>query len=252
MNKSKGIFVECQLCHKTFRGGLNNLHLHKTHKINPAKYASRFPEQDIWIKYSKRCPICNKVLNSSVKKFCSRECFAESSKIKGFPNYEQHHNGRNFGQRRQLGEFTSPGMTGKNHSKKTKKRLRETSTYNFNHSGSFGYEYFVEDLGHCVRSGWEANIARLLKFLGIEYVYEPKVFSIPKIGNYLPDFYLPQYDLYLEVKGHWRAWKRVNKVYAFAKQGLGSIALIDNKKYYQIRNLCKHIVPDWDKAVIKR
>ena len=64
---------------------------------------------------------------------------------------------------------------------------------------------FREDLGHYVRSSWEANIARILKFLDLEYKYEPKLFSI-RDGSvskfYRPDFYIPIIDVYVEVKGY--------------------------------------------------
>jgi hypothetical protein len=61
------------------------------------------------------------------------------------------------------------------------------------------------DLGKFMRSGWEANCARLFDYLKIEWVYEPRVFVFEKIKSgtlsYLPDFYLPGLDLWIEVKG---------------------------------------------------
>lgn len=62
------------------------------------------------------------------------------------------------------------------------------------------------DLGHYVRSMWEANVARILKLKNIEYRYEIKAYPFydangKLIDSYLPDFYLPKYDVYLEVKG---------------------------------------------------
>lgn len=62
------------------------------------------------------------------------------------------------------------------------------------------------DLGHYVRSMWEANVARILKLKNIEYKYEMEAYSFydangELIDSYLPDFYLPKYGAYLEVKG---------------------------------------------------
>jgi hypothetical protein len=61
------------------------------------------------------------------------------------------------------------------------------------------------DLNQFVRSGWEANVLRWLKYKNIKYLYEPKVFVFDKIKHgtvsYLPDIYLPEEDVYLEVKG---------------------------------------------------
>ena len=51
----------------------------------------------------------------------------------------------------------------------------------------------------------EAEIARLLDFYGVHWEYEPRSFPLewdaegrPK-GFFAPDFYLPDYDLFLEV-----------------------------------------------------
>jgi hypoxanthine phosphoribosyltransferase len=51
----------------------------------------------------------------------------------------------------------------------------------------------------------ERQFARLLDFYGIEWQYEPRTFTLErdKAGNpvqaFTPDFYLPAYDLYIEI-----------------------------------------------------
>ena len=51
----------------------------------------------------------------------------------------------------------------------------------------------------------ERQFARLLDFYGIEWQYEPRTFVLErdKVGNpvqaFAPDFYLPAYDLYIEI-----------------------------------------------------
>jgi hypothetical protein len=51
----------------------------------------------------------------------------------------------------------------------------------------------------------ERQFARLLDFYQIEWEYEPRSFDLQrdKLGNviqrFTPDFYLPQYDLYIEI-----------------------------------------------------
>ena len=51
----------------------------------------------------------------------------------------------------------------------------------------------------------ERQFARLLDFYGIEWQYEPTTFTLErdKAGNpvqaFTPDFYLPAYDLYIEI-----------------------------------------------------
>ena len=60
--------------------------------------------------------------------------------------------------------------------------------------------------GYRFRSRLEARWAVFFDAAGIEYEYEPEAFSIPQTygnhnGAYLPDFYLPRFDVYAEVKG---------------------------------------------------
>jgi len=54
-----------------------------------------------------------------------------------------------------------------------------------------------------MRSSWEILFAKYLDKLGIKWLYEPKFFDL---GNttYTPDFYLPEFDYYIEIKGWWR------------------------------------------------
>lgn len=48
-------------------------------------------------------------------------------------------------------------------------------------------------------SRWEANIARLFNHFCIKWIHQPETFDLHK-QKYTPDFYLPEYDLYIEVK----------------------------------------------------
>jgi len=62
-----------------------------------------------------------------------------------------------------------------------------------------------KDLGISVRSGWEANCLRYLNHLEIKWEYEPEVFFFEGIKHgtvsYTPDIYLPEKDIWIEVKG---------------------------------------------------
>jgi hypothetical protein len=57
------------------------------------------------------------------------------------------------------------------------------------------------------KNAWEANAARILTFMKREWQYEIKTFWFEKIKtgtrSYKPDFYLPNENLYIEVKGYW-------------------------------------------------
>jgi hypothetical protein len=51
-----------------------------------------------------------------------------------------------------------------------------------------------------MRSSWEAAFARWCDENTVAWVYEPLSFSIPS-GSYTPDFYLLDYDFWIEIKG---------------------------------------------------
>jgi len=64
---------------------------------------------------------------------------------------------------------------------------------------------YRKDLKQYFRSKWEANIVRYYNFVGIKWVYEPQEFEFHKIKRgsrfYKPDFYLPEQDKFIEIKG---------------------------------------------------
>lgn len=51
-----------------------------------------------------------------------------------------------------------------------------------------------------MRSGWEVKVADYLTFKGFDWYYECEWLSIGDV-NYLPDFYIPELEIYIEVKG---------------------------------------------------
>lgn len=60
--------------------------------------------------------------------------------------------------------------------------------------------------GYKYRSGWEKSLARYFHYHGIAFEFEPVRFEFTGIQRgtrgYTPDFYLPELDLYVEVKGN--------------------------------------------------
>ena len=57
--------------------------------------------------------------------------------------------------------------------------------------------------GIMMRSSWEIIYAKYLDKLKIKWLYESTIFDL---GNttYTPDFYLPERNRYIEIKGYWR------------------------------------------------
>ncbi|MNY18883.1 hypothetical protein D3C86_1522920 [compost metagenome] len=86
---------------------------------------------------------------------------------------------------------------------------------------------------------WEANIARILRLKGIEYKFEKEAFPFydqngDLIDSYLPDFYLPKYNAWLEVKGQMDEISQ-KKILLFLNEGYRLI-IVDGKIY---DNLCR-------------
>lgn len=63
--------------------------------------------------------------------------------------------------------------------------------------------YFVKKSGEKVncRSGYEVIYANYLIMNDIDFEYEPETFKLCDGKRYTPDFYLPYYDKYIEIKG---------------------------------------------------
>lgn len=55
----------------------------------------------------------------------------------------------------------------------------------------------------CINS--EGVFARQLDSVGIQWIYEPRRFRLSWGATYFPDFYLPEFDIWIEVKGYMRA-----------------------------------------------
>lgn len=96
------------------------------------------------------------------------------------------------------------------------------------HAKSAGW--FYTNSGIAVRSSWKLFICNLLSRLGINWEYEPQVFDLG-FASYRPDLYLPNYNVWIEIKGYWRNGER-EKVEAFSK--LYPLLLIDEQAYQEI------------------
>ena len=107
------------------------------------------------------------------------------------------------------------------------------------------------DLGDVFfRSAWEANIARWLNFNGVKWEFEPTTFWFEKIRrgvrSYTPDFYLPEEDRFIEVKG-WMDAKSKTKLKRMAKyHPKVNIELLDAKRYKEITKSAQYVIPNWE------
>lgn len=109
-----------------------------------------------------------------------------------------------------------------------------------------------EDIGIFVRSSWEANVARLMTYLNIEWEYEPMRFYFPDEGDsilsYCPDFYLPQTGTFIEVKG-WmdpNSISRIDKFSRYFQTQYEHFILIDSVVYDSLEKHFGNIVDNWE------
>lgn len=71
--------------------------------------------------------------------------------------------------------------------------------------------------GYRFRSRLEARWAVFFDACGIEYVYEPEGFELGNGLRYLPDFYLPNDDVWIEIKGKKLSDAEREKIIQFCK-----------------------------------
>ena len=134
-----------------------------------------------------------------------------------------------------------------------RKKISNTARENFlngtrkisnNNSGKNGG--IKEDLGHYVRSGWEADFARVLINENIKYEYEntKKIKDKNNIEiSYFVDFYLPELDIYFEIKAN---NGNTTKYELFKQQNPNEIIyLIKGEQFKQLSKLYSYNIDNW-------
>ncbi len=94
-------------------------------------------------------------------------------------------------------------------------------------------------------SRWEANIARLFNLLGVKWIHQAKIFDLVS-QTYTPDFYLPEYNIYIEVKNFlWRYSKiRDRKFRKFYPEII--LILLLKKDYLEFEKKYSHFIKNWE------
>jgi uncharacterized C2H2 Zn-finger protein len=114
---------------------------------------------------------------------------------------------------------------------------------------TYGYKYgFREDIGHYVRCAWEANYARILKYLNIDYEFEFKRLVLIKDDGekttYLPDFKIG--DVYVEIKGRWYDDAK-EKIELFKQQYPNhKLVIIEYLTYNRLMRYYKDKIKEWE------
>lgn len=82
--------------------------------------------------------------------------------------------------------------------------------------------------GYRFRSRLEARWAVFFDTAGIKYEYEKEGFDLGDAGYYLPDFWLPELDMWVEVKGWAPSDEEVAKAQELAIQSKKIVAMVFN------------------------
>jgi hypothetical protein len=95
-----------------------------------------------------------------------------------------------------------------------------------------------------MRSRLEARWALFMDRLRVEWVYEPELFSLP-VGGYLPDFWLPRLDTYLEIKPHRPWWLETEKCSLLADTTRKRVILLAGPCELPYDPGDRHGFPEW-------
>jgi hypothetical protein len=125
------------------------------------------------------------------------------------------------------------------HKKKHSIRMKQVVVENYNSYSAnnvSGRTPIIEYNGFYLKGSWELSVAKYLDKLGIKWTNKLDGISYEWNNSthlYFPDFYLTEYDMYIEVKGYERErdrckWKVLDNLIVIKKK---EIELIRNNKY---------------------
>lgn len=223
--------IKCHICGNEYKSNGFNRHLKYSHgQEELEKYKSfKLQEAENNIKYEVleedkiKCLMCGEVgTNFAIKFhiFCHHTekgkefLLGCKNRIKSTPAWNKGltketderlvKSGKTYSDRVKSG-IIIPHFTGKTHTIESCQQISEKLSIN-NRGGRCKW-YEVDGVN--VQGTWERDIAIKLKELGITWIkskkkeYTLKYEINGKIRNYTPDFYLPDYDVWLEIKGFW-------------------------------------------------
>ena len=135
------------------------------------------------------------------------------------------------------------------HTPESKKKLSESLIrhnlkYGYKGSGGRGKQGRRDDLNCFFRSTWEANYARYLNYCGIGWEFEKTRFATP-YGTYCPDFYLEEFNLYVEVKGWDLSDIQPRKRQWLKEQDINFIE-INGERYKNLENRYSTKINSWE------
>lgn len=254
--------IECQICKKQF-GFLSYTHLFYSHNIQMKDYKRLFPNYDFG-NSGENNGMFGKPQSDNLKEINRKRLKGKkATEIFGdnFYAMQKLHNERIRNERKNK---TWEEIYGIDRAKEAKNKLSISSskvihTQDWNRKDSLsqighpcyslhsrGISGIRKDLGKFYRSKYEANFARILNYLKIEYDYEICRFIFDDC-SYLPDFYLPYFDIWVECKGYLTqdARHKLDKIYKNYPEE--NVKIIDGEVYKILTKLYKDSITGWEK-----
>ena len=145
---------------------------------------------------------------------------------------------------RERGLPTPPGTTkgrpsafkGKTHSLESRKKISEKLSIN----NKGGRAKWYEVSGQSVQGTWERDIALKLEEFNIKWIKlktnrDTIKYNVGgKIRNYTPDFYLPEYNYFIEIKGFWWGDDKAKMNAVIEQNPEIKILIIEHKEFKEI------------------
>jgi hypothetical protein len=222
------------------------MHL-KSHGINSKEYKEMFPGEKL-VEYSEETK--EKLRQGRMNKPFTKEQKENLSNVmKGKTKSDEHKQALREAKakedKKHRAKVNGDNRRGSHHTRETIEHIAKTSNQKHPFRGKSGIR---EDIGHFVRSTWEANFARILRHLGWKYEYEPEIFWLKRKDgseiSYTPDFKVG--NTYIEIKGYWLGDAR-EKFDLFREQYPNlKVKIIDGNKYNLYKARFAKLIKGWE------
>jgi hypothetical protein len=151
------------------------------------------------------CKICGKDTGSKTRKTCSKECYSKLCKLQSQQN---------------------PKCGGQKHTHRSKIK-------------NINGDVFISE------SSFEAKLSEILNSLGILWIRPNFVLYLDNDHNqrrYYPDFYLPEFNIYIDTKNDYLIKTDIDKIFKSSKQNNIKIVILGEK--YITEDCIKSLVGD--------
>jgi len=186
--------LTCDICGKQYKNYIAlSKHITMKHKVVIKDYYDKFLKKT----GEGTCPNCGNPssfisLSLGYNNFCSHKCV---------DLYYWNNEERRAKQSKLLSSIVTELWTIPEYKKKKVSQAHNQVMDSKSKFGNYyGMSYNLWYGKELMRSGWEIDFAKLLDQNNIKWEYEKHTFAYGEFNKYTPDFYLPEHDIFIEVK----------------------------------------------------